>query len=120
MYAERTEHIDFIFYQSSQNHGYKMVVNAVPPRLAWYIAMQFKQAFIEAFSGAKLEKVAPIRKTSIADISKQYPSNIVENKPITQHLIDEGIDPSKNVLISLVKLGKRNPYCAGGVKILPH
>lgn len=69
--TKRTEHIDFIFYQSSQNHGYKMVGNAVPPRLALYIAMQFKQAFIEEFSGAKLEKVTPIGKTSVADIAKQ-------------------------------------------------
>lgn len=91
--------------------------NAVPPRLAWYIAMQFKQAFIEEFSGAKLEKVTPIGKTSVADIAKQYPSNIVENKSITQHLIDESIDPSKNVLISLVKHDNTAIFLNHSVKI---
>lgn len=93
----------FRFFYEDVKDGYKMVGNAVPPRLAWYIATQIKQAFIEEFGGAKLEKVTPIGKTSVADIAKQYPSNIVENKAISQHLIDEGIDPSKNVLISLVK-----------------
>lgn len=36
---------NFIFTYSDIKDGYKMVGNAVPPRLAWYLAIQIKQAF---------------------------------------------------------------------------
>lgn len=35
----------FVFEYSDIKDGYKMVGNAVPPRLAWYLANQLKQAF---------------------------------------------------------------------------
>lgn len=93
----------FLFFYNDVKDGYKMVGNAVPPRLAWYIAMQFKQAFAEEFGSIKIEKPTTIKKTSIADIAKQYPTHIVQNKSIAQRLLSEGIDLSQNVLISLVK-----------------
>lgn len=36
----------FIFKYSNIKDGYKMVGNAVPPRLAWYLAIQMKIAFL--------------------------------------------------------------------------
>lgn len=36
---------NFIFLYSYVKDGYKMVGNAVPPRLAWYLAIQIKRAF---------------------------------------------------------------------------
>ena len=36
---------DFKFVYDDVKEGYKMVGNAVPPRLAWHIALQMKKAF---------------------------------------------------------------------------
>lgn len=40
---------NFHFLYSDIKDGYKMVGNAVPPRLAWYLALQMKKAFIDLF-----------------------------------------------------------------------
>ena len=37
----------FHFIYSDVKDGYKMVGNAVPPRLAWYLAMKIKETFME-------------------------------------------------------------------------
>lgn len=37
---------NFRFLYSDVRNGYKMVGNAVPPRLAWYLAIQMKKAFL--------------------------------------------------------------------------
>ena len=40
----------FKFIYSDIKDGYKMVGNAVPPRLAWYLAMQMKKAFSDSMT----------------------------------------------------------------------
>ena len=41
---------NFHFLYSDIKDGYKMVGNAVPPRLAWYLAVQMKKAFEDLFT----------------------------------------------------------------------
>ena len=38
---------NFKFIYQDVKDGYKMVGNAVPPRLAWYLAIQMKKAFAD-------------------------------------------------------------------------
>ena len=38
---------NFHFLYTDVKDGYKMVGNAVPPRLAWYLALQMKKTFVE-------------------------------------------------------------------------
>jgi DNA (cytosine-5)-methyltransferase 1 len=41
---------NFVFIYSDVKDGYKMVGNAVPPRLAWFLAVQMKQAFSDCIT----------------------------------------------------------------------
>lgn len=93
---------NFRFVYSDVKDGYKMVGNAVPPRLAWFLAVQMKKAFADEM-GVKIEqKTETIKQVSVKKIAEQYPDIIVRNKPT---VIKEGVDVdlTKNVLISLVK-----------------
>lgn len=92
----------FHFLYSNVKDGYKMVGNAVPPRLAWYLAEQMKKAFAEDMKVSSSPQAEPIRQIQVKKIAKQFPGTIVKNKP---YLIHDGsnIDVTKNVLISLVK-----------------
>lgn len=93
---------NFRFVYSNVKDGYKMVGNAVPPRLAWFLAVQMKKAFADEMD-IKIElNTEPIKQVSVKKIAEQYPDTIIKNKPI---LIkdDIGVDMTKNVLISLVK-----------------
>lgn len=79
-----------------------MVGNAVPPRLAWFLALQMKKAFADETETNVLEKKETIKQISVKKIAEQYSSTIIKNKPtIMQDGID--VDLTKNVLISLVK-----------------
>lgn len=79
-----------------------MVGNAVPPRLAWFLAVQMKKAFAAEMGIAVEAKKETVRKIPVKKIAEQYPDMIVKNKPA---IIQDGIDVdlTKNVLISLVK-----------------
>lgn len=93
---------NFRFVYSDVKDGYKMVGNAVPPRLAWFLAVQMKKAFADEM-GVKIEqKTETIKQVSVKKIAEQYPDTIVRNKPT---VIKKGVDVNltKNVLISLVK-----------------
>lgn len=86
---------NFIFIYSDIKDGYKMVGNAVPPRLAWYLATQIRLAFSSLIK-KKLESQAGIPVNSIA---MQYPKIILNNSFIQY---DSNTDLNQNVLISLV------------------
>lgn len=43
----------FKFIYTDVKDGYKMVGNAVPPRLAWYLALEMKTAFLKCNGGIK-------------------------------------------------------------------
>lgn len=95
---------NFRFVYLDVKDGYKMVGNAVPPRLAWFLAVQMRKAFADEM-GISVEvetKTEIIKQFAVKQIAKQYPYTIVKNKPaILKDGID--IDLTKNVLISLVK-----------------
>lgn len=70
----------FVFKYSNIKDGYKMVGNAVPPRLAWYIANQMKQAFsdlMEYNENDKSIRSRIIKQVSVNTIAAQYPRNII-------------------------------------------
>lgn len=93
---------NFRFVYSDVKDGYKMVGNAVPPRLAWFLAVQMKKAFATEMGIAVEAKKERIKQIPVKKIAEQYPDTIVKNKPA---IIQDGIDVdlTKNVLISLVK-----------------
>lgn len=90
----------FRFLYNNIEDGYKMVGNAVPPRLAYYIAIQILKAFnIQSH----IIDAQPIAKKIPIDIIAQKCHNnvIIENTPTcpkAEECIKDG-----NVLISLVK-----------------
>lgn len=93
---------NFRFVYSNVKDGYKMVGNAVPPRLAWFLAVQMKKAFSSEM-GIKVEQqTKSIKLVPVKKIAERYPDTIIKNNPaVIEDDID--IDLSKNVLISLVK-----------------
>lgn len=80
--------------------GYKMIGNAVPPRMGKYLAKQFLSLFNEG-STIKRKYNNSIKSIDIRELSKRYPNRITENQIITLDV--SGLDISRNVLISLVK-----------------
>ena len=104
---------NFKFFYSDVTDGYKMVGNAVPPRLAWYLAIQMKKAFPEMMQLQKEEKdaikFAKVKQIPVTEIAKEYSSEVVNNLKIRafnhSKVLDSGIDVdlSKRVLLSLVK-----------------
>ncbi len=92
----------FVFKYSNIKDGYKMVGNAVPPRLAWYLANQMRQAFsdfMKSNENSQLVKFPIIRQIPISIIAAQYPRNIINNTLVRDYL---NLDLRKHVLISLV------------------
>lgn len=79
-----------------------MVGNAVPPRLAWYIANQMKQAFSDLMEYNESDKSVRsriIKPVSVNTIAAQYPRNIIDNSIIRDY---SNLDLEKHVLISLI------------------
>lgn len=108
---------NFRFVYSDVKDGYKMVGNAVPPRLAWFLAVQMKKAFADEMDTTILDKKETIiKKISVKKIADQYPDTIVKNKPT---IIQDGIDVdlTKNVLISLVKFDTAAYYADQSARI---
>ena len=101
---------NFRFIYKDVKDGYKMVGNAVPPRLAWYLAIQMKKAFSNILTLEPSERKElhqpTIRQLDIQKIAEEYPTTILSNQKCksTQIIKDDiFIDESKRVLISLVK-----------------
>ena len=107
---------NFHFIYDHVTDGYKMVGNAVPPRLSWFLAVQMKLAFAEEFNMSDKERkdmqkanTASVPKRVVATkIKEEYPQNIVMNKVQIADVSD--LDLTKNVLISLVKLDNIEHY----------
>lgn len=94
--------------------GYKMIGNAVPPRMGKYLAMQFLIAFGKETSEHSKDNNT-IKPIDIRELSKKYPNRIAENLNITVDL--GGLDISKNVLISLVKTDTISYYSRQDARI---
>ncbi len=83
----------FKFIYSDVCVGYKMVGNAVPPRLAWFLAMQLKIAFTHS------EALPMFKLISINNLNRRYSNGVIRD--IHTDAIE--MDMSNRVLIGLVK-----------------
>ena len=111
---------NFKFLYKDVKDGYKMVGNAVPPRLAWYLALQMKKAFADMMTISKEEREQgqqTIKQIPITRIAEQYPQKIVNN--LSPALIKDmsGIEMDKRVLVSLVKSENIENYADCSAKI---
>ena len=91
----------FHFLYSDVKDGYKMVGNAVPPRLAWYLAMQMKKAFSDLMTMSENEKKVferKIERVPISEMSEKLCKPLINSAKVK---INNDVD--KRVLISLVK-----------------
>lgn len=107
----------FIFKYSDIKDGYKMVGNAVPPRLAWFLATQMKKAFSDVVKNIEEIKTATTQNTqriSVSTIASQYPCNIIKKSKV-----EDGscLNIEKNVLISLVSRENEAAYLDRSAKI---
>lgn len=110
----------FKFIYSDVADGYKMVGNAVPPRLAWYLAIQMKKAFASQMLLEKEEREAiaetRIKQVPLKNVLSQYKGNIINNVDsiISRKSNTIGnalnIDLSKRVLLCLVKADNIEHY----------
>ena len=119
---------DFKFLYSDVTDGYKMVGNAVPPRLAWYLAIQMKKAFSNEMAvdtnEIKIIKPEIINEIPISQIFRQYSTTIIKNTKIksiddkielTEENITEVLD--KHVLLGLVKSDNTQMFVNRSAKI---
>lgn len=111
---------NFKFIYQDVKDGYKMVGNAVPPRLAWYLAIQMKKTFADQMTISKEENSQvqqPIRQVPIIKIAEQYPKQIVNNTDhtIVKDIVEFKLD--KRVLIGLVKPDNVEHYIDHSAKI---
>ena len=92
---------NFKFIYNKVEDGYKMVGNAVPPRLAWFLAIQIKKAFnISEISHGDVINKSDIKHNKIESISKQYHNSYIFQNNNSSY---DKLDLNKPVLISLVK-----------------
>lgn len=137
---------DFRFIYEDVNMGYKMIGNAVPVELAYQVAVAIREALIAHGVDIHQDDdyVLPsIDDTQQAidflQLKEKYPDKIIENKPIRvaaacrvyykplpsvkleepKFSQDEllGLDPTKNLLVSLVKADNMEQYLDQSAKI---
>lgn len=110
----------FKFIYQDVKDGYKMVGNAVPPRLAWYIAFQMKKTFADQMIISKEEKKQvqqTYKQVPIIKIAEQYPKHIVNNKNLAFVKDITELDLNRRVLICLVKPDNAEQYINHSAKI---
>lgn len=90
----------FRFVYNNIEDGYKMVGNAVPPRLAYFIAIQVQKAFNVQTHIVDMQPLA--KKIPIDKIAREYKDNIIKDCSSLYLEASECIK-DYNVLISLVK-----------------
>lgn len=105
---------DSFVLNASEPKSYKQIGNAIPPVLMWHIAEALQKAIYKAKEKQKIETVHLL---NFREVLKQYPKDIVEN---TQEITDKSLsscDPTKNVLISLVKADNMEQYLDRSAKV---
>ena len=105
----------FHFLYSDVKDGYKMVGNAVPPRLAWYLALQMKKAFSGLMTLSDNEKKIYDRKiirVPISEISEKLSKILINGTKVNNNN-----DVDKRVLISLVKNDNAEDFINKSAKI---
>ena len=118
---------NFRFIYDDVKDGYKMVGNAVPPRLAWYIALQMKKAFSDIMSLEANERKEmhqqPINTIDIHEIAKENNEeahnklNVIFNNKTLIIEDDIHVDESKQVLICLIKSDNVKHYINQSAKV---
>ncbi len=118
---------NFHFIYNDVKDGYKMVGNAVPPRLAWYLAIQMKKAFSDVMnlevSESKELHQESFNVIDIQKVAKENKGPILDNLKVVlnteTHIIEDGIsvDKSKRVLLCLVKSDNVEHYVVRSAKI---
>ena len=108
---------NFKFFYNNIQDGYKMVGNAVPPRLAWYLAIEIKKAFTNTMQLSKKEKEELLDKGEKIKVSNiEINPDYFVNNLITQNTITKSY-LNKNVLICLVKQDNIKHYINKSAKI---
>lgn len=105
----------FHFLYSDVKDGYKMVGNAVPPRLAWYLAMQMKKAFSDLMTMSENEKKIFERKIMRVPISEM--SEKLSKLLVNSTKVENNNDVDKRVLIGLVKNDNAEDFINKSAKI---
>lgn len=111
---------NFKFFYKDVKDGYKMVGNAVPPRLAWYLAIQIKKAFADIMTTSMEENchcLHKIKQVPVSYIAEKFPIHIVKNTNIEFAIESTELKLDKRVLISLVKTENIKPYIDNVAKI---
>ena len=118
----------FKFLYDNVTDGYKMVGNAVPPRLAWFLAIQMKKAFSNEMildqDETEAVKSEIIKETPVHNIVRKYSTIIVRNSKVKSidgniRLTEDNItkDLDKHVLIGFVKHDNIHSYLERSAKI---
>lgn len=111
---------NFKFIYRDVKDGYKMVGNAVPPRLAWRLAIQIKNAFPELMTLSYQETIQvkqTIKQVSVSSIAYQYPQHIINNSDcfFAKNGTESKLD--KHVLIGYVRNDNNGHYIDKSAKI---
>lgn len=118
---------NFRFIYNNVKDGYKMVGNAVPPRLAWYLAIQMKKAFsdvmvLDVFEHKKLHQ-KHLNAIDIKKVTKENNGVVLDNLKFflnaETHIVKDEIpvDKAKRVLLGLVKSDNVEHYIDHSAKI---
>ena len=137
---------DFQFIYEDVNVGYKMIGNAVPVELAYRVAVAIREALIahgvdihQDDDYVIPQDIDTQQSFDFIQLKEQYPDKIVENKPIyvsaasrilpkkwetitlgkVVPIVDDldELDPTKNLLISLVKADNMEQFIDQSAKI---
>lgn len=118
---------NFRFIYNDVKDGYKMVGNAVPPRLARYLAIQMKKAFSDIMNIEVSERKELSQQTvntlDIQEIAQENNGAILNNLKFTLNTETDNngdgipVDKSKRVLLSLVKPDNVEHYKNHSAKI---
>lgn len=112
----------FRFLYKDVKDGYKMVGNAVPPRLAWYLAVQINKIFAdcdktEFGKGEFILSQQRVRQIPVCEIAKQFPTYIVDNSCVSFTKKNGELELHRRVLICLVKQDNIGKYLDHSAKL---
>ena len=111
---------NFKFIYKDVKDGYKIVGNAVPPRLAWYIAIQIKKMFADMPTISK-DKTKQMQQTvksfPIIRMPEQHSKHIVNNTNSAFLNGFSGFELNRRVLICFVKPRNIKDYLERSAKI---
>jgi DNA (cytosine-5)-methyltransferase 1 len=96
----------FHFIYSDILDGYKMVGNAVPPRLAYYLGL----SLLKAFSGEQVENDKPLSKVGTIKIDNRIDWTIDRTEADRRKCLYDPSNQHQMVLIGFVKPGNEHLY----------